>query len=297
VINEKIWPWLRERFLAVVDGIAASALVGVLALLVGGRLRIPTPVLSVVAFGILCVLVFFLRRRSAWATNARHVERTKVGETLDLGHLAMEMSWRTKYSDKTHRFHLYEETYTVIGRDGKFIYHYQGFNATKFPSSGIRDITCGDSPIDAGRMNIEARDLLRGGKKLAWKVVSDHPYVKIVEIVFQQPIASNEEFDIEWSCDWPGTFTRSTDYVFFTWWRRRRGTDTFRGRLVLAAPPGFVQESRYYGRHSRTEAEQPTITETDGRTIICYETDEPILPKGYIYQIEFGRTDLTDLSA
>jgi hypothetical protein len=290
-VRSHFWGWLKSRGAGVADEIIASLVIAGLTIVF---LRRP-PTLFVLAAAALAisivVAIILLRRGAASASDLRHIERTKVGESLDLGHLAMEMAWRSNQLDKTHHFDFIEERYEVVGTNGKFSYHYRGTNVSRSSSLGIREVICGDAPVETTRMNVQARDLARG-RPITPKVVTDKPYMKVFDLVFPQPVPPGEQFEICWSCEWPGTFTRVDDYVFFTSWARLRGVSHFVGTLVLAVPPRFVVASRYYGRHTRTELGQPEIVERNGLIEVTLEMNDPPLPKGYIYQLEFGRGDI-----
>jgi hypothetical protein len=145
--------------------------------------------------------------------------------------------------DNTHRFERISQTFTIAGHDGSFVLRYTGRNESKNISTCFRDSVVGDSPIDIDKMDIKAVDKSTGAA-LQWRVLRDDPYEKMVEVDYRAPLRPHERFDIEWSCDWPGAFSRAEDYVFFPLHYYQKGVEEFRGTLIMDTPPKYVEGVR-----------------------------------------------------
>jgi len=189
--------------------------------------------------------------------------------------------------DDTHALVLVEQTYIIKGTDVQCILRYKGINMNKQVSRFFRDSVAGDSPMDALLMNIQAIDKARN-TPLKWKLVKDSSYEKIIEIYFFEPLKQGEEFDIEWSCQWLGTFTRREDYVFYPVNIYKQGVKKLIARLVLERKPKYIELIRINNKGANLEPLRPQIKEEDKKFVITYEIDNP----KFIYIVQFGRQDL-----
>jgi hypothetical protein len=285
--------WFQARLWSIADQLAAALVITGLALIVTHQLsrRILLPVVIVTIIFPITFAGFMLLRPGRLRAGDRRVDRTPIADSLDFSRLALDLTWRTKEKDFNHRFAHIEECYAIEELDGLFEYHYRGTNVGKDPSLGIRETISGDCPIDIERLDIRAEDVATGAP-LTWDAVRNEPYTKTVMIRFPTPVQPGGCFDIKWSCRWPGTFARNDDYVFFTFRRRQRGVEYFRGTLQLARSPSFHACYRYYGSRLRTELLQPVLATRDGKSEISFELENPPPGGNYVYLIEFRRTDL-----
>ena len=123
---------------------------------------------------------------------------------------------------------------------------------------------------------------------LPWKLLQDEPYAKLIELLFHRPLGTRDSFDVEFSCRWPGTFTRREDYVFFPMHYFQLGVEKLVGRLILDDEPGYIVGMRLVGETSEAEPRQPSLDEREGKFVVSWEIDNP----QHIYVLRFSRGDL-----
>jgi len=189
--------------------------------------------------------------------------------------------------DNKHQFSLIQQTYILDGYDGKFILRYRGNNSKKQVSRFFRDSVVGDSPADTSKMEIQVLDKIRK-LPLKWRLLKDESYEKLIEIYFFQPLNLGDGFDIEFSCQWPGTFTRREDYVFYPIHYYKRGVEKLIGKLVLNAVPSYIEGIRFDGKTLEIESTPPRISKKQSKSVVTWEIENP----KYIYILQYGRQDL-----
>lgn len=282
--------WLRERSTAVLDEVLGALVLAVCVFLVGrgaaGVAAIPA-VLGVVAVHT-AVRVHRVSRRP----DRRVVV---LGELKRPDYTRLAISQLTRpdplVADRVHAFTLIDQEFVIEGVDVRWTFTYEGRNSAAHPSRMFRDVMTGDSQGDLQLMEIRAVDLLHG-QPMDWSAVSDEPYRKVLDFHFPRPVLPGEEFRIQLSCRWRGTFTTIESYVFFSFGLRRRGTERFRGTIVVPGIPDYVEGVRYDGRVITTEIDQPRVTSEDGRTTIVWEVENPLAEPRGVYAVDFKRTDL-----
>jgi hypothetical protein len=282
--------WLSDRYNGLVDGIVSAAVLsgGLWAYsrhLVGLVWLVPISIIgATAAFYVLRVG----RRRAGAARSIKTLSNPTDYERLALSH---SMNARQNFVDDTHFFTSVQQTYRVAGNDGFFKLRYKGVNASRSPSYCFVDMIAGDSPMDLDDMNISVVDVA-DGRPLSWIVVSDDPYCKTIEMRFQQPVQPGSHFEIEWSCEWKGTFTRKKDYVFCNHYPRRRGIEFVGLQVVLPAQPAFIEGVRYDGRTIAMAAIQPFGQIEDGLWYGAWEIEKFRGNQKHVYVIQFERTDM-----
>ena len=145
----------------------------------------------------------------------------------------------------------------------------------------------GDSPADTLTMAIQALDKAKR-LPLRWNLLKDNPYEKLIEIYFFAPLHPGDTFDIEFSCRWPGTFTRQEDYVFYPIHYYKHGVEKLVGELILRAAPSHVEGLRFDGKTLELDPTQPRMRRRRGEFVITWEIKNP----RYIYLLQYGRQDI-----
>ncbi len=301
--RKKLIEWLLSRIYGVVDGIiAALVLMGIIYLIgvFSGKFskiipawpfKIPIYILVIIFIIILITLIIIL----IWYSKKK-ARRTipnfniKLAETFDIEHLALSQYIEPDpllINTKCH-FLLIHQAYLIDKNDGYFKLRYKGVVLNKQVCLSFIDSIVGDSAIDSSIMSITVSDRVRK-TPLRWRLLKDNPYEKILEIFFHEPLNAGEIFDIEYSCFWPGTFTRNEDYVFYPLHYYKHGVEEFIGEAVLNKPPYHFEGIRFDRKKIELYPIQPKKIKKNTRYILRWKIKKP---KSSIYIIKFDRQDI-----
>lgn len=282
-----IWRWVAQRFYGVLDNIIATLILAGVAYLISvtsgllpgivipGPVAIPLVIATIIMLPVLILAVVVLRLSKKKASHKLPYNPALIWYTDPL------------LVDNTHRFLLIQQTYLIDGYDGTFVLRYHGKNATNQMSQCFRDGVAGDSVADTSLMAIKVVDKAEN-VPLTWKLLKDEPYKKLIEIYFRQPLNFGDEFDIEFSCRWPGTFTRREDYVFYPMHHYKHGVKRLVGELILNAAPIYVRGIRRDGKKTMLEPVQPQIQRRENKFVVTWEIENP----KHIYILYYGRQDI-----
>lgn len=296
-----IWRWIAQRFYGALDNIIATLILAGVAYLIAvisgllsgivipGPVAIPLVIATIIMLPVLILAVVVLRLSQKKAFIIRPIELREPSKPLDFKRLGFSQYVEPDplLVDNTHTFLLIQQTYLIDGYDGTFVLRYHGKNAINQMSQCFRDSVVGDSAADTSLMAIKVVDK---GKNvpLTWKLLKDEPYEKLIEIYFLQPLNFGDEFDIEFSCRWPGTFTRREDYVFYPIHYYKHGVKKLVGELILNAAPSYVEGIRFDGGKAMLETVQPQIQRRENKFIVTWEIENPT----HIYILQYGRQDI-----
>jgi hypothetical protein len=296
-----IWRWIAQRFYGALDNIIATLILTGVAYLIAvisgllpgivipGPVAIPLVIVTIIMLPVLILVVVVLRLSQKKAIIIRPIRLREPSKPLDFERLGFSQYIEPDplLVDNTHRFLLIQQTYLIDGHDGAFVLRYHGKNATNQISRCFRDSVVGDSAADTSLMAIKVVDKDKN-VPLRWKLLKDEPYEKLIEIYFLQPLNFGDEFDIEISCRWPGTFTRREDYVFYPIHYYKHGVKKLIGELILNAAPNYVEGIRFDGGKAMLETVQPQIQRRRNKFVVTWEIENP----KYIYILQYGRQDI-----
>jgi hypothetical protein len=299
--SRKIWLWLLERLLSALDSIFATLIVASAAyafgIACGWIPRFSAARLSFLNFALpvtisALLLLFILIKYRPFKKRAlliRSLKLEDISKPLDLERLGFSQYVMPDplLVDKTHKMSLIHQTYQIKCYDGIFTLRYQGKNAGKEVSRFFRDSIASDSAADISLMDVRVIDKIKD-IPLKWKLLKDKTYQKLMEIYFFQPLYPGEEFSIEISCRWPGTFMRREDYVYYPVHYYQKGVRKLIGELVLDLEPTYIEGVRFNGKKLELEVERPQITKRNERYLIRWEIEKP----QNIYILHFGRQDI-----
>jgi len=293
--------WIVKRFYGALDNIIATfilaGVVYIIGVMSGWFPRVivhwPLPIpLFVSVIALLPVLIFtmlIVRRTKKKVSVIRPFRLQVPTKSLDLERFGFSQYIEPDplLVDNSHRFLLIQQKYVLEGYDGTFILRYKGENVTTEISRCFRDSIVGDSAADVSQMGFRVLDKTNG-VLLKWNLLKDEPYEKLIEIYYHQPLCLEDIFDIEFSCRWPGTFTRRDDYVFYPIHYYKHSVEKLVGELVLNAAPSYVEGIRFDGKQVKLEVTQPFIRKKRGKFVVRWEIENP----KYIYILQYGRQDI-----
>lgn len=298
--SRNILRWIAQRICGALDNIIATLILAGITYLIGvlsgllPRVTIPGPIaipLVTIILLILPLLVAIVGLRLYQKRNhiIRSIRLREPSKPIDLERLGFSQYIEPDplLVDNKHRFSLIQQKYILEGYNGAFVLRYQGKNVTKQISRFFRDSVVGDSAADVSFMAIKVVDKIRN-VPLIWKLIKDEPYEKLIEVYFCEPLNFGDEFDIEISCQWPGTFTRREDYVFFPIHYYKHGVEKLIGQLVLNSSPSYIEGLRFDGKRVELEPVQPKMQRKGRKYVITWEIDNP----KYIYILQYGRRDI-----
>jgi hypothetical protein len=209
-----------------------------------------------------------------------------VSQSLDHLGLSSYVATHELLFDDRHFYDAIQFTCIYERHDYSFVYRYRGHNDTSEPSSFLRDCLAGDAPSDVSLMNLSIEDR-KTSDPLAWDLLIDEPYSKLVEVYFRQPLEPGQSFDIEISGRWCGAATRREDYFFCPMQHYKRGAAHLSCELAFARPVAYAEAYRVSSTVQFAPV-QPTITTERGHHIVRWDIHNPT----DIYLVQYLRTDL-----
>jgi hypothetical protein len=267
-----IWtlPWssvVKATVLAVI--ILCAVMVMILAQAVAGRQQIKALLRD----------KELLEKQLADADSASDLENSMIA-------LAHALS-QPPTSDSNNHFYEVVETYRIDGSDATYRYTLRGMRIADGTAGYLAFKVSGDSPADASSLMAEATDLSTGDP-LSIAFLRDDTHFKVIQVIFKSPLAQNDQFNIEISLRWNGTFprVRRRDYLFSTWSQyASQGIDRLTCRLNSDLEVrNVVLEELREGRRHRSET-QPKIVNAHGRCEVTWVSNNP----SALYLLQFEK--------
>jgi hypothetical protein len=179
------------------------------------------------------------------------------------------------------------ESYRIDGSDATYEYQLQGVRVAEGNAASMEFKISGDAPSDASSMLAEAMDGATR-ERLGIAFVRDESYFKVLQVIFKEPIASGERFNIDVTLRWRGTFPRGRrrDYLFSHWGLyARRGIDRLTCKLSSDVEVRHViLEELKDGRRHPSET-QPKIVSAHGRCEVTWSAMGP----NVLYLLQFEK--------
>jgi hypothetical protein len=237
------------RRLGMVLAGSGAALVGYLGLGVSLWQIVPSVMVQFIyveAVGLLGLAVVALHQASRVSKLAqanfdlalRFAEAEQIGDlTQGVFSLVVNLTEEPRV-DAVHHFNCITEEFFIHGNDGSFNWTFDGVCTAQRSNALVLKVS-GDSPSDVNAMDISITDQLANGAPLAYDVLTDRPYCKVIQTYFPRSLGPGGQFKIRFSCRWNNTFPRSRrkDYVFSSWASyAAAGIDRIVGRLVVDLP-------------------------------------------------------------
>ena len=172
--------------------------------------------------------------------------------------------------DHRHHYTEVEEEYVVAGQDGTYSWNLSGYNASEEFSDALILKFGGDSPVDPGQLQVQARDRATS-VFLPTTIVRDEPFVKAVRVSFPKPLAPGDGFGLRISVAWPNTFprSRSHDYVFFVFGQyAATPVDRLTCRLICDVPVKDAQIFTPGGDGLVSTGRPPVVIPSPGYNVV-----------------------------
>jgi hypothetical protein len=191
--------------------------------------------------------------------------------------------------DLTHHFNCITEEFFIHGNDGSFNWTFDGACAAHRSNSIVLKVS-GDSPSDVVAMDITVTDELHGGSALAFDVLTDKAYCKVIQAYFTHALGDGDPFRIRFSCRWNNTFPKSRrkDYVFSSWaYYAGCGIDRIVGRLVADSPIYNFKLAKFEDGSWTETAHQPReVDSSRTRTELEWNIASP----AHVYLLSFEKS-------
>lgn len=179
--------------------------------------------------------------------------------------------------DAENHYHEVVDNYRIDQDDATYLHELRGRRVLEGSGSGLMIKVSGDTPADASTMSAEATDR-QTERPLSVTFIRDDPYLKVLRIEFDRPLAQGDEFHISLSLRWAGTFPRArkVDYVFSSWSIfAAQGIDRYSCTLSSDLQlENIVLEELSDGKRNRAKV-QPKIVSRKSRCEASWSTMHP----------------------
>lgn len=208
---------------------------------------------------------------------------------MNLNRVAQEQQKERAFADKVHHFSEIKASYEVRGFDGFYSVLYAGRNMSRRPSRSMVRIVGGDSAIDKELLQMRISPV-NPSDTFHWEFIKEKetPFRKPFRVYFPTPLQKGNEFAFEVAGQWPGTFGRKEDYIFFPIQLFKRGIQVLRLQAILPSCPLRYEGVVLKGIRYAVAKVQPTLEETDAGCSIAVTLEKP----RHLYAIWFTRGDI-----